>query len=52
MLRRIDRFSSGGQQREVPNAAFFWVSNGKISTWLDLPLETPPMSGAGAPVVR
>ena len=52
MLRRIDRFASGGRQREVPTAAFFWVSNGKIETWLDLPLETPPMSAAGAPVVR
>lgn len=51
LVRRVDRFQSGGQQREVPAAAFFWIANGKIHTWLDFPLETPPTS-AGQPVVR
>lgn len=52
LLRRIDRFAVGGVQKEVPTAAYFWVRDGKIHTWLDLPLETPPNGATGTPVVR
>jgi limonene-1,2-epoxide hydrolase len=52
LLRRIDRFSVGGHQVEVPTAAFYWVVNGKIHTWLDLPLEPPPTTASGTVVVR
>ena len=52
LLRRIDRFTVGGRQAEVPTAAYFWVVNGKIHTWLDLPLEPPPTTANGAVVVR
>ena len=52
LLRRIDRFTVGGRQAGVPTAAYFWVVNGKIHTWLDLPLERPPTTTNGAVVVR
>lgn len=52
LVRRVDRFSVGGRTREVPTAGFFWIANGKIHTWFDLPLEAPPTAADGTPVVR
>jgi limonene-1,2-epoxide hydrolase len=52
MLRRVDSFSVNGRRYEVPNASFFWVEGGKITKWVDVPLETPPDSSPGVPAVR
>lgn len=52
LLRRIDRFTAGARQVEVPTAAFFWVADGRIQHWRDLPLETPPSGAGGALLVR
>ena len=52
MIRRVDRFSVDRRQREVPNAALFWVADGKITKWIDVPLEIPPTSTSGDPAVR
>jgi limonene-1,2-epoxide hydrolase len=42
LLKRIDRYMVDGKEVEVPNAAFFWIMNGKIQTWDDFPLEPAP----------
>lgn len=52
LIERTDKFTVDGQSYEVPTAAFFWVVDGKIDTWLDFPIETPPDDASGNPIVR
>lgn len=52
LVERTDTFELEGEQVQTQAAAFFWVRDGKIHTWLDFPLDTPPSDASGAAVVR
>ena len=47
LTKRVDIRTADGKKTELPIAAFFWVKNGKIQEWQDLPLHPPePLPGA------
>jgi ketosteroid isomerase-like protein len=46
LIRRTDRVTVQGRQRETANAAFFWVENGRIRLWYDVPLDAQPRAAA------
>lgn len=52
LVERTDEFELDGKQVKTQAAAFFWVRDGKIHTWLDFPLDAPPTDASGASIVR
>ena len=50
LIRRVDTFSFNGRTMVVPVAAFYFVKDGQIETWLDIPLiNLGPLPAAPPP---